>query len=159
MLSDSYAEKGAGAVYVDKTGTLVVEASMFRENAAGDNAGAIFVEGPGSTYLNNCVLSNNTAGFIGGALHIGERASAEVRTCAFSDNAAGHAENEIGHGGAHHGGAVFVEAMGSMQVLDSVFKRNQLLSALYVDGDVHIMHSSFVENSAPVRVALCPNLC
>lgn len=115
--------RGAG-VYVE-SGSLTMTGTSVSGNqiagAPGSGAG-IFKFGSGSLDLSNCTFDANVAVGSGGAIWI-ENGNSVITGCTFTSNECGGT-----------GGAIYKEGSGTLQISNSAFGQNLVISTTYSEG-------------------------
>ena len=126
IVLDSFYRPGASGGAIVNDGVLVMDNStiQFSQTDVNHVGGAIFSNGP--VFISNSTLRKNSAGS-GGALYIQNNARAQITNSRFEDNRT----LNITSG---YGGAIWVNASGTLTALDTRFERNtaQFGGAVYV---------------------------
>ena len=87
-LTDGYAEKFGGAVYVASEGNLTVIDSTFTDNTAQSHGGAIFVDKGAVASISGSYFSVNNADAYGGAVYVWNDAAVDIANSVFVENVA-----------------------------------------------------------------------
>ena len=121
---------GGAVTLLGNNGTLVVgdspsRSTRFLRNSAALGGGAILLRDFSNVDFRNADFRNNTATFRGGAINVsGVSGDTNITDCNFQENIGNVAQN-IGSGGG-----VFGTLLGTFNVIDSVFRQNEVPASL-----------------------------
>ncbi|MBQ6820813.1 MAG: right-handed parallel beta-helix repeat-containing protein [Bacteroidales bacterium] len=137
--SENTSAKDGAAIYVNSTGTLLLDHCTFTSNASSQHGGAIAVA-TGSLTAVNCDFESNTAATSAGTIYIKGSGTAKFNLCTFRSNVANGTANTNG------GGVAWVTETGKLYMNRCFMANNQ---------DQYNAHAIYSGTSSWVGISNC----
>ena len=154
LITDSTVEKnqatsawrfGYGTIFAIES-VIAILNSYFIDNVAKEPTGVIIIEDSFSFYIINCTLKNNKAGKHGGAIAVANSVL-EINECIFTDNQA-VSKNKSDDCSC----ILLISSQASVN--NSKFINNKGTVVDLFDGNMTVVNSIFLHNSAPYKPAI-----